>query len=112
MIIDYSTRTGILYAKYQRLTLSRRERRYRTRIIQERHLPKDLQRELDEYVLQKRISYKRLYDDYNAVEPTLETVMLGVGRLVQAMRDTAISADVAADSLRRFLEIPKEVDNG
>jgi len=92
------------------LTLSRRERRYRTRIIQEWHLNKEFQLRLDREAERRGVSYKHLFKEYKRSDLTVDKVVYEMMRFAQAMSNISISCKLTAEGIDRFLKMQEEAD--
>lgn len=110
MIIDNTTRCGIFYAKDQRLTLSQRERRYRMKFIQKRHLNKYQQRDLDTFMAQGHFSYKHIYTSKSLGDLTPEMMTMAVDHFVKSMSAAPINYDLAYEGVDRLIDMEREGD--
>lgn len=80
--------------------LSKREYKYRCKIIAENHLKKDYQEYLDEQVQAKGITYKVLYFDPMRLRSILSVVAFR--KCSDAIRKIGVSAKQAADAFNNF----------
>lgn len=78
--------------------LSRKEQKYRSKIIAENHLKKDGQRYLDQYVTSKLLTYKALYLDYGLRRSMLAQYSLS--KFSDVMKHLGTSCTQATSSLQ------------
>ncbi len=87
--------------------LSKREYKYRCKIIAENRLKKDYQQYLDEQVQIKGITYKILYFDPMRLRSILSVVAFR--KVSDVIRKAGVSAKQAADSFQNFAVIANSV---
>lgn len=67
--------------------LSSSERRYRIKLIQEKHYDKKRQKQLDVFVDGKKGIYKEIYKAYRNKEPHFFFCIIGLGAVIGALGD-------------------------
>lgn len=85
--------------------LSKSEKKYRTKIIQEWHLKKKEQMFLDEYKAKNKVLYKEIYSDFLASQyPVfmLNNCAINLGLAMKSMGTTAASI---AESIKSFSKL-------
>lgn len=80
--------------------LSKREYKYRCKIIAENHLKKDYQKYLDEQIKTKHITYKDLYFDRMRLSSILSVVAFR--KCSDAIRKMGASAKRVSDAFNNF----------
>ena len=85
--------------------LSKREYKYRCKIIAENHLKKDYQKYLDERVQAKGITYKTLYFDPMWLRSILSVVAFR--KVSDAIRRMSVSTKQASDAFQNFAQTLK-----
>lgn len=82
------------------MTLSNKEREYRSKIIAENHFKKDAQRYLDRYVKSELHTYKKVYLNYGLLHSML--VRYNLNKLGSAMKDMGMSCVQAANAFQKL----------
>lgn len=85
--------------------LSKREYKYRCKIIAENHLKKDYQKYLDDQVQVKDITYKVLYFDPMRLQSILSVVAFR--KCSDAIRRMSVSTKQASDAFQNFTQTIK-----
>ena len=80
--------------------ISKRECKYRNKIIAENHLKKDGQKYLDQYVNDKLLTYKKIYFDYGLLYTMLHKY--SISKLNDVMKYVGTSCTQAANSFQKF----------
>ena len=87
------------------MKLSNKEQKYRSKIISENHLKKDIQKYLDFYVSENKahsinLTYKRLYFEHGLLRSVL--VKYGFSKLSNALKDVGISCTQATSAFKNL----------
>lgn len=80
--------------------LSKRESKYRSKIIAENHLKKDGQKYLDKYVKDELLTYKKIYLSHKSLQSMLTKYNLS--NLCVAMRGVGTSFTRTANALQQL----------
>ena len=90
------------------MKLSKKEYRYRMKIVQENHYNKDEQRILDEAASEKTQSYKDIYESQRGGAVYCFMAIIGIMRLARAFANVGESFIETAGVIARFGSAAKE----
>lgn len=86
------------------MRLSKRESKYRVKIIQERHYNKGEQRILDQAAAENGYTYKRIYNAHRRGETYAFMAVIAMTRASKAFAGIGIAASDMAESFGRLAE--------
>ena len=82
--------------------LSKKERKYRSKIIAENHLKKDMQKYLDEYIKSKSLAYKYVY--VNSINIRIQYAFAKISNTVKSVSSSLVKATNSVKKLAASVE--------
>lgn len=83
--------------------LSKKELKYRIKIIAENHLKKEAQKHLDKYKLSKNLTYKEIYTNYALLNDfAFRLYFININKLNEAIRDFGTTIEQATNGFKNL----------